>query len=84
MDSGQTTAGLTGELKLMGGLRQLNDAEQELGTSVHVDAGLARSLTLVSLDNFSYLANSAVVATDRVLFRALGRIPALTLSRHLT
>jgi hypothetical protein len=34
-------------LKLTGGLPQLNDAEQELGISEHVDDGMARSLTAV-------------------------------------
>ena len=41
------TSGLTGALKLTGGLPQLNDAEQELGIPERVDAGVARSLTLV-------------------------------------
>lgn len=34
-------------LKLTGGLPRREDAEQELGTPEHVDAGFARSLTLV-------------------------------------
>ena len=38
---------LTGALKLTGGLPRLNDAEQEHRYSEPVDAGKARSLTLV-------------------------------------
>src|SRR5688572_5690211 len=39
--------GLTGALKLTGGLPLLNNAEREHRTSERVDAGVARSLTLV-------------------------------------
>ena len=44
---GNTTFSLTGALKLTGGLPQLNDAERERHDSKRVDAGMARSLTLV-------------------------------------
>ena len=43
----QHTFGLTGALKLTGGFPQLNDGEREFRISERVDAGVARSLTLV-------------------------------------